>query len=610
MQRSETSANEANDVKCGLEIHQRICDRKLFCNCTALMPDSKGVVNVNRVLHPAVGETGELDKAVLFESIRDKKFTYHVSSYSACLVDVDSEPPHVVNRDALLTALSVARNLKMFIPDELHVMRKTVIDGSNTGGFQRTMVVGLGSKDSVINTSEGPVRVKDLELEEESARIVSRDGSKVTYDLAGLGVPLIEIGTHADIKSASQAYEVAIAIGELLRLTGNAQRGIGTIRQDVNVSVSGGARVEIKGFQDVRELAKLVNYEVVRQESLIALKSELTGYEIRRVNVSGFFEKSKSRVVAGKKYVIGLILPGFKGLLASKLNPAKTLGSELADYARSFGVKGMIHEDEDLAKYDLVTEFSFARNEFGLKASDLLLVISGDDEAVINRALDAVTARVNLLNDGVPEETRVAAPDATSVYARPLPGGARMYPETDVPVIPITGELLKSVPVIESKEARISWLKSLKLPDDLVSELVLSPKLALFRVLVSKFDPLFVARLIITIPKDVKRRYSVDVSLISDDVFSVIASRVSSGVIDVKAVPEILSRVIDAPTSIDEVIGEYELLSDAKLKVIVKKVLSANKGLSAKALMGLVMKEVRGRASGEKISKLVSELVK
>lgn len=595
-------------MKCGIEIHQRIDQKKLFCSCNATMPESKVTSSINRVLHPAVGETGELDKAVAFESSRAHSFVYNVTKNSSCLVDLDEEPPHSVNVDALITALSVARSLKMFIPDELHVMRKTVIDGSNTGGFQRTMVVGLGTKDSVVPTTEGPVRVKDLELEEESARIIERTDKGTTYDLSGLGVPLIEIGTHADIKSPEQAYEVALYLGELLRLTGNAQRGIGTIRQDVNISVNGGARVEVKGFQELSDLPVLVRNEVSRQESLIALKKELTGYELRKVNVTNFFEVSK--FFKGKKLIIGLVLPGFKGLLARKLNPVKTLGSELADYARAFGVKGMIHEDEDLSKYGLITEFAHARNELGLKSKDLLLVIADNDEVVVNKAIKSVMDRVYLLNDCVPEETRVANKDCSSSYARPLPGGARMYPETDVPLISVS-DFIKRVPKIESKEERVKELKSLGLSKDLIDELVLSPRLSLFRELVkSKVSPDFLARVLITVPKEVKRRLGKDVDVLTDAHFRDVIKALSEGVIISESVPSLLSDLCDAPgVSVDDVIVKYKQLSDKELSALVKKVVNSSKGFGRNALMGLVMREARGKVSGERVSVLLDKLL-
>ncbi len=587
-------------MKCGIEIHQRIGTKKLFCNCNATMKETKQTMTIKRLLHPAIGETGELDKAVKFEAGRSKQFTYQVMKNNSCLVETDSEPPHEVNKEALITAISVAKHLKMFIPDEIHVMRKTVIDGSNTSGFQRTMVIGLGTKKSIIPTIYGPVRVKDLELEEESARIVSRDEKGTVYNLSGLGVPLIEIGTYPDIKSPEQAYETALYIGELLRLTGKAQRGIGTIRQDVNISVKGGARVEIKGFQELKELPDLIRNEIKRQESLIQLKNELTGYELKRVNVTNFFEKSKSRIIKGKKLIMGLILPGFKGLLARKLNDLKTLGSELADYARAQGVKGMIHEDEDLSKYGLEVEFIKARNELELNEDDLLLIISGNNDKIVNNAIRAVENRVYLLNDCVPEETRIANKDGSSSYSRPLPGGARMYPETDVPVI----KPLSNVPVIETKKERMNRLEKLGLTKEMIKELILNPKLGLFDKLVKQgLKPVLAFKLIIMIPKDVKRRKKIELK-VSDEQFIKLAKLIIKKQIIMESIPSILMRITNGDNLIN-VTRDFKQLSDEELKKIINKTRKQHKNLTIKALMGLVMKETRGRASGKKIMRLL-----
>jgi len=304
---------------------------------------------------------------------------------------------------------------------------------------------------------------------------------------------------------------------------------------------------------------------------------------------------------------MGLVLPGFNGLFKRKLNDLKTLGSEVADYARAYGVRGLIHSDEDLSKYGLVNEFVLARNELGLADNDLLLVIAGDGPEV-EVAVEAVSDRVYLLNDCVPEETRVAGPDGISVYARPLPGGERMYPETDVPLI----KPLKKVPLIESKEHRVKELASYGLTGELINELVLSPRLALFRSLVKKvkLKPLLIARLLVTVPKEVKKRFGLDTSALSDEQFIDVVSAVSNGSLLVESAPLVLRDLCKSGLMVSDVIGGYRQLSDAALRKLIKSVISAHKGLSVKQYMGLVMAEARGLASGSRINALLSRLVK
>ncbi len=247
--------------KCGLEIHNRLKGKKLFCSCPAVFSE-KGFVRINRKLRPVVGETNKIDVAAQFEFLKNREFVYRVFSDASCLVEMDEEPPHKVNKDALYAGIQIAKMLKADIPQEIHVMRKTVIDGSNTSGFQRTMLVGLNG---VLETSLGVVRISNICLEEESAGIIKKSEKMAEYRLDRLGMPLIEIGTEPDIKTPEHAKEVAEKIGMIIRSTGRSQRGIGTIRQDINISINNGPRVELKGVQDIDLLPKIIENEIKRQ---------------------------------------------------------------------------------------------------------------------------------------------------------------------------------------------------------------------------------------------------------------------------------------------------------------------------------------------------------
>ncbi|MCD6367855.1 MAG: Glu-tRNA(Gln) amidotransferase subunit GatE, partial [Candidatus Aenigmarchaeota archaeon] len=254
--------------KAGIEIHQRLNTHKLFCNCESRISESKPKKIIERFLRPVAGETGEIDRAALFESFRNRKFRYLCYPEETCLVEMDEEPPHDVNHEALKIAIQVAKMLHCDIPDEIQFMRKIVIDGSNTSGFQRTAIIGMNG---FLRTSQGIVRITNVSLEEEAAQIIEKRGDIVTYGLDRLGIPLVEIGTAPDLKNPKHVRETAEKIGMLLRSTGRVQRGIGTIRQDVNISIPGGARVEIKGVQDLRNMEKIVEGEVERQRNLLRI---------------------------------------------------------------------------------------------------------------------------------------------------------------------------------------------------------------------------------------------------------------------------------------------------------------------------------------------------
>lgn len=264
-------------MKAGLEIHQQLDSNKLFCNCPSILRSDAPLFEIKRKLHAIKGETGEIDEAVRFEAGKDRDFIYQGYD-TTCLVELDESPPEIINKDTLKIALQIALLLNCELIPATQIMRKTVIDGSNTGGFQRTVLI---ARNGYVETASGKVGVDTIVLEEDAARIVEQSEEKVVYRLDRLGIPLIEIATSPDIKTPEQAKEVALHIGDILRAC-KVKRGIGTIRQDVNVSVKGHPRVEIKGFQDVKMFVKTIENEIERQINNKNGKSE-----VRRAEADG-----------------------------------------------------------------------------------------------------------------------------------------------------------------------------------------------------------------------------------------------------------------------------------------------------------------------------------
>jgi len=447
-------------MMCGLEIHQRLSGRKLFCSC--IPKDDSGATeseNFTRRLHTVRSELGEVDAASAAEASRSRTFSYSAPISSSCLVESDEEPPHPLSPQALHAALTICSLLSSSAVGELYIMRKNVIDGSNTSGFQRTAIAGMGG---FITTPSGKLPIQTICIEEESAGIVERKagaeagstgkGEGAQYDLSRLGIPLVEIATSPDLHSGKEAQEAALAIGTLLRKTGMVSRGIGTIRQDLNISIPHGARVEIKGVQDLSLISLTVDLEVQRQEKLLAVlseaKSRLNGIAPKEsiFDATDLFSNTQCQMVAkalkGKARVLALPLPKYAGLLGIEISPNRRFGSEIADYARAYGVRGLVHSDESMEKYgfsdDEITELRVA---LSLKQEDAFLLVVADEKKA-RAALSAAFARA--INFTIIEETRRANPDGTSSYMRPLPGRARMYPETDVESITITQEMLAS----------------------------------------------------------------------------------------------------------------------------------------------------------------------
>jgi len=475
-------------MKCGIEIHQRLAGRKLFCHCIPPSDDEakelmKNARVIKRKLHVVYSEMEEVDEAAEREIKKERVYEYLYHPDFACLVDLDEEPPHEISEEALKTTIKICKALHTRFVDELIVMRKMVLDGSNTSGFQRTAIVGL---DGYVKIEGKRIGIKTVCLEEESAGIVEQKEEKATYSLHRLGIPLVEIATSPDITSPQELRKVAEKIGKVLRLVGGIRRGIGTIRQDVNISIEGGARVEIKGVQELRLLEDVARYEVKRQKALIEINEEIK----KRYNTKENIIKIEQSIVdisdmipkTSKIYrwlrngvALAIKLPKFAGLLGRELCPNRRYGTELSDYAKTMGVGGLVHSDENPAKYGCGEDVWIGiKQRLGCNEEDAFVFVVSDRERAV-KALREVVKRAEMLY--VPEETRRANPDGTSSYMRPLPGGARMYPETDIPSI----ELAKWIEGVEfvAPEEREKRIRAI-LPQELAERILTSKYLSFF----------------------------------------------------------------------------------------------------------------------------------
>jgi Glu-tRNA(Gln) amidotransferase subunit E-like FAD-binding protein len=469
---------DAIGFKCGIEIHQQLEGKKLFCNCPTLNSSREPDIKVMRKLRAVAGETGEIDIAAKHEMQKGKTIIYLGNSEDVCLVELDEEPPHAINDEALKTVIEVATLLKCHIVDEIQVMRKTVVDGSNTSGFQRTALVGFNG---CVETSLGKVCIDTISLEEEACQKLSEDNKTITYGLDRLGIPLIEIGTATDIKSPEHAKEVAEKLGMVLRSTGKVKRGIGTIRQDVNISIKGGARTEIKGFQELKSIPKVVSYEIERQMQLIK---------------------------QGKRFS---------------------------------------------------------------------------------------------------NEVRKAEPDGSTSFLRPLPGAARMYPETDVIPVKPSLEGIELSELIEERARK--YREQYGIGKDLAQAIAKSGKNSLFERLVKKYPnikPAFIAETLISTPKEIRRKHSLDVDSLSDEKLDELFSYMDKGLITKEAVIEAMIATATGTFQI----SDYKKASTDDVEDFVKKTIKEKKDLSYQALMGIVMAEYRGKVDGKTISEIVKRHIK
>ncbi len=457
--------------KAGIEAHQQLEGHKLFCNCPNVVHDSnKPDVIFERKLRAIAGELGRIDKAALTEMKKDRVNKYEGCSSSSCLVEYDEEPPHEVSKKALETALEVALLFKMKVVDEIEFMRKTVIDGSNVSGFQRTALIGM---DGYIDTSKGRVSVENLFLEEEAAQKVSEDEEKVSWRLDRLGVPLLEVQTGPDIKDAEHAKEVSSKIGMILRSTGKVKRGIGSIRQDVNVSIKGHPRVEIKGFQELKMMPKVIEIEVKRQQK----------------------EKGEAHV--------------------RKFNP-----------------------------------------------------------------------------------------DGTTEFLRPMPGAARMYPETDIEPIRITKEMLLEVRIPELiDDIVLRFEKEYKLREDVARELV-KKEIDFEKYAKLKLDNNFIADVLTNYPKEIKKRFNLDASQLNEEDYLEVFDYVIKGVAK-DAVLDILVKKLKGE---DVNLDSYKGLSDEEIEKGLKELVKKNPDAPIGGLMGDAMKMFKGKVEGKKVMEILKKL--
>lgn len=601
--------------KCGIEIHQQLdTDTKLFCQCPVVTENQTADAEVQRYLKAVRGEAGNKDEAAEVEEMKDRKYVYNYYDTSNCLVELDEEPPHEMDSEALETALKFSRMVDAKIPGEIQAMRKLVIDGSNTSGFQRTAMVGL---DGELETGTGTVSIDDIELEEESAGIHERGKEKAVYDLDRLGIPLIEVGTDASIQSPEHAREVAEKIGMLLRSTGKARRGLGTIRQDVNVSIEDGARVEIKGFQDVQNIDRLIELEVERQKNLVELGEELdSNAEPVADNVTHVFEDTENDIVStvleNNGAVYALKLPEMTGKMKKKISGERYVAKELVDYARNQGPRGIIHTDEDISGYGLEEEFNELEDIFEKRDKDVIAVIAAEQQKA-KKAAQEVLERSRLLYTGeIPEETRNAEQDFTTSYSRPLPGAARMYPETDIPPIKVSEDRVEEIDqnlpeTLEEREEKYSE----EIGRELASQVVNSEKLLTFEKLKENFDPHLVASTLTNIYSQLESE-DVQVEKLDETDFESLFEAVENGVLAKGDIENVLEKMVHKPPekAIEEVADSKTSRED--IRETVKKVIEEKsemieeQGMRAQgALMGVVMERVE--ADGSTVSQILQE---
>ncbi|UCE95828.1 MAG: Glu-tRNA(Gln) amidotransferase subunit GatE [Candidatus Bathyarchaeota archaeon] len=616
-------------LKVGLEVHQQLNTKtKLFCDCRTELFKERPEITFLRRLRPTQSELGQIDPVALFEFQKGVKILYDGNKETSCLVEMDEEPPHDLNREALETALIISLMLGANPLDEIHVMRKTVIDGSNTTGFQRTCCVAFNGG---IDIKEKVVPIQHIGLEEDAARKMGAEGDTLRYRIDRLCIPLVEVATSPVIYTPKEAEEVALAIGRILRATGRVKRGLGTIRQDLNISITDGALVEIKGVQELELVSLVVENEVQRQLNLLKIKEELAKRGAKKdeikdefVDVTSVFRKTKCKIIHSAveegKHVLAVRLPRFGGLLKKELMPNVRLGTEMADRAGHWGrVGGIFHTDELPAYGITVEEIKTLMQTMNAKQDDTVVLAADIFENVVD-ALKAVNGRAMEALKGIPNETRAAKPDGSTRYSRPRPGATRMYPETDVPPTeiprPYVERLNKYLPELPEQKMQ-RFIRDYGLNEKLSKQVLNSEFTQLFEETIerSNISPTIVA---VTLTETLKalNRESVEVKNVSDKQFLELFHLVGLGHVVKEAIPDIiawLSRHKNVKTIEAIEALSLSMLSQKELENIVDSLIEENRKLLLEnekrafgVIMGLTMKKVRGKAEAGVVSEIVN----
>ncbi len=608
----------------GLEIHQQLLtEKKLFCRCPAGRYSDHYDAEILRHMRPTLSELGEYDGTALMEFKTKKEIIYRINRETVCTYEMDDTPPFMMDETALDFALGIAMLYSLNLVDELHIARKQYLDGSIPTGFQRTTIVGVTGW---VPYKDRRVSIVQLGLEEDACREVSDIGHRRVYLTDRLGMPLIETVTGPDMRTPVEVAEVAQVLRRLVRSTGHVRTGMGAAREDVNVSVRGGTRIEIKGVPRIPRIPLLTYHEAMRQWNLLRLREELhrrgvtpetfrsSSEDVTKILVKTSYEPIRDALAAGA-VASAVALRGFRDLLNWQTQTNTRFSREISDRVRVVAcltkLPNMIHSDS-LSETLSSSRWDSVRKAVQASSDDVVAVVWGPAEDV-KTAVQEIAIRAREAATGVPSETRQALRDGTNGFERILPGPDRMYPDTDLPPKQVTEERLARIrdglPVpVWTREA---WYRERRLPADVVEPLAVSPWAGLFEGLVKDWgiDPVAAAVALIQFPKRLKRK-GLDPERLTEAalrrIFALYRDRRISRE-GVYALMERAARGQDLPE-----IAEIHPATDEEIYAQVVESAGALKrtkvhdpAKKAHVLMGLVMTALRGRVEGATVRERV-----
>lgn len=610
----------------GLEIHQQLfTEKKLFCRCPAGMYSTEYDAEILRHMRPTLSELGEYDGTALMEFKTQKNILYRINRKTVCTYEMDDTPPFLINDQALDIAIEVGLMLDCKIVNEMHIIRKQYLDGSIPTGFQRTAIFAVDGK---IPYKDREIEIIQLSIEEDSCREISDVGHDRIYNTDRLGMPLIETVTGPDMKTPQEVADVATICSRLARSTGKVRRGIGAAREDVNVSVKGGTRVEIKGVPQISLIPILTYNEAMRQWNLLRLREELKNrgiteqtFEASTHDITRLIKKTYyqpvSQAVSNGLVVKCVVLKGFKKLLNWRTQTDTFFSKEISDRVRVIAcltaLPNMIHSD---SKGDSISSAEWKKIKKSVEAgeNDTLVLVWGN-EADTKMAASEIEIRAREATIGVPSETRQALHDGTNGFERILPGPSRMYPDTDLPPEELTRERVNKIKedIPEKFWTNEEWYKKLKIPADTIEPLSISRFAKVFKKAVKELDinPTFAAVALIQFPKRLKKQ-GFDISKLSREKMLEIFKALSNKQIVKDSVYYLMQKVIlnpnlevnhfPPPATTEEL---KAVLSQADMEL--NKVSLIDDSNRPKLIMGKVMNQLRSRINGTDVNKRIDE---
>lgn len=594
--------------KSGLEIHQQLLtEKKLFCRCPAAKYNKKYNAEILRHMRPTLSELGEYDGTALMEFKTNKNIIYRINRESMCTYEMDDTPPFLINEDALDSAIEVGLLFESNIVDELHIARKQYLDGSIPTGFQRTAIVALDGK---VPYKDREIDIIQMSIEEDSCREISDIGHDRYYNTDRLGMPLIETVTAPQMKTPIEVAEVALILSKVARCSNKVRRGAGAAREDVNVSVEGGTRIEIKGVSSINSIPLLTYNEAMRQWNLLGLREELnrrgitkdtfkaTSKDVTKIIKHPHYLPIKTALNEGSK-LKAVIIKGYKGILHWQTQTNTYFSKEISDRVRVIAclhsIPNIIHSDsmgESLTSH----EWSDVFKALNAEDNDTIVLVWGKEDDT-KTAVNEIIIRAKEAAIGIPSETRQALRDGTNGFERILPGADRMYPDTDLPPKMIKEKRLKNIKnhMFQVYYKREKWYKELGIPEDTIDDLSISPFGNLFEKVVKEYqlDPTLAAVILIQYPKRFKKG-GLNTDVFTEDIFDNIFKAVKDGTLLKSGILFLMGKIAEEdkfePSDIAQILNEQEVSEQIDL---LKSVLKLDN--NTELLMGKILQDNRLR---------------